>query len=66
MYRIIAGLFVVISLTACPDKAPENAGDPRNTVWGDQVKALDKARGVEQTVRDSAERNREAESKAGH
>lgn len=54
MSRLFAGLIVVISLTACPSKAPENANDPRASVWGDQVKTLDKARGVEQTVNEAA------------
>jgi hypothetical protein len=66
MSRLFTGLIVVISLTACPGKAPESTADPRATVWGDQVKALDKARGVEQTVQDAAERTREAESKAAY
>ena len=66
MYRIVAGLVVVILLTACPGKPPESVADPRDTVWGDQVKALDKARGVEQTVQEAAERAREAESKAAY
>jgi len=60
--RLFAGLIVVLSLTACPDKTPESSGDPRATVWGDQIKALDKAHGVEQTVQDAAERARAAET----
>ncbi len=62
MSRIAAGLIAVISLTACPGKTPESAGDPRDTVWGEQVKSLDKARGVEQTVQEAAERARAAET----
>ena len=65
MRRLFTGLIVVISLTACPGKPPEDAADPRATVWGDQVKALDKARGVEQTVHDAAERVRSAEIPQG-
>lgn len=62
MSRLFTGLIVVISLTACPGKPPESTNDPRTSVWGDQVKALDKARGVEQTVQEAAERARAAET----
>lgn len=62
MLKIFAGLLLVFSLSACSSKTPESAGDPRDTVWGDQVKALDKARAVEQTVQDAAERTRAAET----
>ena len=54
MSRLFTGLIVVISLTACPGKPPESTNDPRTSVWGDQVKALDKARGVEQTVNEAS------------
>ena len=62
MWRLFTGLIAVISLTACPGKPPESAADPRDTVWGDQVKALDKARSVEQTVQEAADRVRAAET----
>ena len=62
MSRLFTGLIVVISLTACPSKAPEGNTDSRDTVWGDQVKALDKARAVEQTVQDGADRTRAADT----
>lgn len=65
MSRLFTGLVVVISLTACPGKPPESVADPRDTVWGDQVKALDKARGVEQTLQEAAERARAAETQQG-
>ena len=70
MSRLFTGLIVVISLTACPGKPPESAADSErspihHTVWGDQVKALDKARGVEQTLQEAAERARAAETQQG-
>lgn len=62
MLKIVASLILVFSLTGCSSKTPESAGDPRDTVWGEQVKALDKARAVEQTVKEAAERARAAET----
>ena len=60
MLKIFAVL-VFISLAACSSKTTESAGDPRDTVWGEQVKALDKARALQQTVKEAAERTRAAE-----
>lgn len=62
MHKIFMGLILVTTLTACTDKQSQTVGDPRDTVWGDQVKALDKARAVEKTVQEAAERARAAET----
>lgn len=61
MLKTFVILMFCISLTACSGKSTEGAGDPRETVWGEQVKALDKARAVEQTVQEAVERTRAAE-----
>lgn len=63
----MAKLFLYLSLTffpvACTQKTPETNIDPRDSVWGEQVKTLDKARSVEQTLQEAAERARAAETK---
>jgi hypothetical protein len=55
-------LLVALSLAACARQAdePKTASDPHDHVWSTQTRALEKARGVEQTVQDSAARQREA------
>lgn len=59
-------LFLCLSLMlfpiACTQKTPETSVDPRDTVWGEQVKTLDKARAVEQTLQEAAERARAADT----
>lgn len=62
MSKLFLSLSLFLLTMACTQKAPETAIDPRDTVWGDQVKALDKARGVEQTLQEAAERARAAET----
>ena len=62
MLKDLAALLLVFSFFACSSKTPESAADPRETVWGEQVKALDKARAVEQTAKEAAERVRAAET----
>lgn len=62
MLKKLAVLLLVILLSACSSKTPESATDPRETVWGEQIKALDKARAVEQTVKEAADRVRAAET----
>lgn len=62
MPRIFISLILFTTLIACTEKQPQAVGDPRDTVWGDQVKALDKARGVEKNLQEAAERARAAET----
>lgn len=62
MPKLLVSLGLIYLLVACTQKTPETGIDPRDTVWGDQVKALDKARGVEQTLQEAAERARAAEA----
>lgn len=63
MPKLFLSVGLVFLLIACTQKSPETNLDPRDTVWGEQVKTLDKARGVEQTLQDGAERARTAETK---
>ena len=62
MLKILTTVLLAFWLSACSSKTPETSGDARDTVWGEQVKALDKARAVEQTVKEAAERARAAET----
>lgn len=62
----MAKLFLSVSLffllSACTEKTSETNIDPRDIVWGEQVKTLDKARSVEQTLQEAAERARSADT----
>ena len=62
MAKLFLGLSLVFLPIACTQKTSESNIDPRDTVWGEQVKALDKARAVEQTLQEAAERARAAET----
>lgn len=62
MPKLFLSVGLVFLLIACTQKTSETNLDPRDTVWGEQVKALDQARGVEQTLQDAAERARAAEA----
>lgn len=63
MPKIFLSVSLVFLLLACTQKTAETNADPRDTVWGEQVKTLDKARAMEQTLQDAAERARSAETK---
>lgn len=62
MLKNLAALLLFFAFIACSSKTPDGATDPRQTVWDEQVKALDKARAVEQTAKEAAERVRAAET----
>lgn len=62
MSKLFLSASLVFLLIACTQKTPETNIDPRDTVWGEQVKTLDKARAVEQTLQEAAERARAAET----
>jgi hypothetical protein len=55
MRMILAVMFVVAMLSACGEKK-----DVKDTVFGSQVQMKDKARAVEDKLREGAEKNREA------
>ncbi len=55
MRVIIAVMALVILLAACD----EQKKDVKDTVFAPQVKALEKARGVEDTLKQGEEKNRE-------
>jgi hypothetical protein len=55
MRVMMISLCCFILLTACDEKK-----DIKDTVFAPQVKALEKARGVENTIKQGAEKNREA------
>lgn len=52
-------MMAVITLLGCTEKKP-----PEKTVFDSQIQALEKARAVEQNVRQGAERQREAVKEA--
>jgi hypothetical protein len=55
MRVMMISLCCFILLTACDENK-----DIKDTVFAPQVKALEKARGVENTIKQGAEKNREA------
>lgn len=63
MAKLLLSLSLVFLLMACTQKTSETSIDPRDSVWGEQVRTLDKARAVEQTLQEAAERARAAETK---
>lgn len=54
-------LLGALALAACARQGeePKTASDPHDHVWSTQTRALEKARGVEQTLQDSAAQRRE-------
>lgn len=62
MSKLFLSLSLVFLPVACTQKTSETI-DPRDSVWGEQVKTLDKARAVEQTLQEAAERAHAAETK---
>lgn len=55
MHRIVAVLFLALALSACGEKK-----DVRETVFAPAVEAKDKARAVEDRLREGADKTREA------
>lgn len=63
MSKMFLSVTLAFLLIACTQKTSETNVDPRDTVWGEQVKALDKARAVEQRLQEAAERARAADTR---
>lgn len=55
MRMILAVLFLALALTACGEKK-----EVKDTVFGSQVQMKDKARAVEDKLKEGAEKTREA------
>lgn len=66
MSKIVTGWFFLLVLTACSNKTEQSPGAIHEGVLGEQVKALEKARGVEQTLQEAAARARAEENQAGY
>lgn len=62
MLKLFYSAALVFLMLGCTQKTTETNMHPRDSVWGEQVKALDKARSVEKTLHDAAERARAAET----
>lgn len=60
MLKIFWAVAFVFLLFGCTQKTSET--NPRDTIWGEQVKTLDKARSVEPTLQEAAERARAADT----
>jgi hypothetical protein len=62
-------LLIFLGLVACTDRAPEESvrePEPRPTVFDPMISTMDRARGVEQTLQDSAaDRRRQVEEAEG-
>lgn len=66
MSKIVTGWFFLMALSACSNKTEHSPGALHEGVLGEQVKALEKARGVEQTLQEAAARARAEENQAGN
>ena len=55
MRMILAVMFLALALSACGEKK-----DVKDTVFGSQVQMKEKARAVEDKLKEGAEKNREA------
>lgn len=55
MRMILTVMFLAVTLSACGEKK-----EVKDTVFGSQVQMKDKARAVEDKLREGAEKNREA------
>lgn len=65
MYRIFTiAIVTAICLTGCDPQRDEPPPDVKDTIFDEQVKALDKARGVEDIQDEHMKRLREAEEKS--
>lgn len=60
MRMILAVMFLAVTLSACGEKK-----EIKDTVFGSQVQMKDKARAVEDKLREGAEKNREALKASG-
>lgn len=59
----LSAVVLAVGLTACSREEPaqdQTGGLAEGSVYGDQVKALDKARDVQQTLDEAATRTRES------
>lgn len=66
MSKIVTSCFFLLALTACSNKPEQSPSAIHEGVLSEQVKALEKARGVEQTLQDAAARARAAENQPGN
>ncbi|MCF6262694.1 MAG: hypothetical protein L3J24_03810 [Xanthomonadales bacterium] len=69
MLKIFSLLLLILALTACEE--PEQTADaaalekPTQRIMEEQFQALDKARGVEKSLQDAAEKQRKAIEEQG-
>lgn len=66
MSKIVTSWFFLLALTACSNKTEQSPGAMQEGVFGEPVKALEKARAVEQTLQEAAGRVRVEENQAGN
>lgn len=62
MYKSLITAITILLLSACGQQDIEDSGH----VWKDQVDTLDKARAVEDTLDNAAQKRRDAEQEAMH
>ncbi len=64
MKLLLTLILLAIALAACDNKTPGNnlaaTPEPPKTMIDNQLKALDKAKGVEQQIQDAADKQRQA------